>query len=376
MDSTHDSAPAAFLSYVRFEDEHNNGRITEFRKYLSSEVRTQTGEAFPIFQDREDIQWGEQWEDRVKQSINQVTLLIPVITPSFFRSDPCRSELTLFLERERELKRNDLILPLYYVDTPLINDPSKRTNDELAQAIASRQYADWRKLRFKSYSSPEVGEELEKLAIQIRKAIERTVSSRELELLQAEQRDEATALKPLVEEKGLVEGQEAAQQSASILAQIAETMSTSTEAVNKLVERISGGPQDRNLASLMAASINSGSLKIEGLVSKLDENIDTINAFCSGYVLELDPAIDDDRVQLKYFRDQFLALSNGLEIGLERVRSVRHSGSKLRISSEVIRANKRRAKALNAIIASMQNFYEFCVAAIKEIDSKLDPSTK
>ena len=47
--------PAAFMSYVRFEDEHEGGRLTEFRERLSAEVQMQTGEEFPIFQDRNDI---------------------------------------------------------------------------------------------------------------------------------------------------------------------------------------------------------------------------------------------------------------------------------------------------------------------------------
>ncbi|WP_172900054.1 hypothetical protein [Bradyrhizobium erythrophlei] len=48
----------AFLSYVRSDDDHDGGRITAFRKRLEGEVRMQTGQAFEIFQDRNDISWG------------------------------------------------------------------------------------------------------------------------------------------------------------------------------------------------------------------------------------------------------------------------------------------------------------------------------
>ena len=48
----------AFMSYVRSDDEHENGRLTEFCKRLSGEVRMQTGEEFHIFQDRSDIASG------------------------------------------------------------------------------------------------------------------------------------------------------------------------------------------------------------------------------------------------------------------------------------------------------------------------------
>jgi hypothetical protein len=53
--------PVAFLSYVHSDDKY--GRLTEFRQYLSDEVRMQIGEEFPIFQDR-DIQWEQNWQER------------------------------------------------------------------------------------------------------------------------------------------------------------------------------------------------------------------------------------------------------------------------------------------------------------------------
>jgi parallel beta-helix repeat protein len=168
----------AFLSYVRFEDQHNDGRLSEFRERLSVEVRAQTGDEFPIFQDRNDIKWGQNWQERIEDSIDKVTFLIPIIMPSFFNSPPCRSELERFLEREKQLKRNDLILPVYYIDTPLLNIEDKRAKDELAKIIIERQFADWRELRFEPFTSPVVGKTLAKLATQIRDALERTENLR------------------------------------------------------------------------------------------------------------------------------------------------------------------------------------------------------
>ena len=165
--------PAAFMSYVHSDD--NRGRLTEFRERLGDEVRVQIGEEFLIFQDRKDILWGQNWKKRIEESLDEVTFLIPIITPSFFNSPACSDELQRFLEREKELGRNDLVLPIYYVDCPLLNDKEKRAGDELAQAIADHQYADadWRDLRFEPFTSPQVGKTLEKLAVQIRDALER-----------------------------------------------------------------------------------------------------------------------------------------------------------------------------------------------------------
>ena len=91
--------PVAFMSYVRLDDAHEDGRLSEFRKRLSAEVKMQTGDEFPIFQDRNDIHWGQNWKERLEDSLDEVTFLIPIITPSFFNSQACRAEFERFLNR-------------------------------------------------------------------------------------------------------------------------------------------------------------------------------------------------------------------------------------------------------------------------------------
>ena len=156
---------AAFMSYVHSDDKY--GQLTTFRERLSDEVQMQIGAEFTIFQDRKDIKWGQNWRERIENSIDEITFLIPIITPSFFNSEACRAELNRFIEREKKLGRNDLILPVYFVETPLLNDAA---GDELAEVIASRQYEDWRELRFEPFTNPQVGRALAKLAVQIRNA--------------------------------------------------------------------------------------------------------------------------------------------------------------------------------------------------------------
>jgi len=160
------------MSYVHSDD--NRGRLTEFRERLGDEVHMQIGEEFSIFQDRKDILWGQNGEARIKESLDEVTFLILIITPSFFKSQPCRDELQRFLEREKELGRDDLVLSVYYVDCPLLNDKENRTGNELAQAIFDHhQYEDWRDMRFEPFTSPQVGKTLARLAVQIRDALDR-----------------------------------------------------------------------------------------------------------------------------------------------------------------------------------------------------------
>jgi parallel beta-helix repeat protein len=162
-------APAAFLSYVRSDDDHEEGQIRLLQSRLEGEVRMQLGrDDFHIFLDREDIGWGENWRRRIESSLDAVTLLIPVLTPAFFASPECRREVERFLERERELGRDDLVLSIYYLSAAELEEAERREGDELARTLAQRQHADWRSLRFEPLTSPVVRQRLAQLAGRMR----------------------------------------------------------------------------------------------------------------------------------------------------------------------------------------------------------------
>ena len=130
----------------------------------------QTGDKFPIFQDREDILVGEQWRVRIRTAIDGATLLVAVITPSYLRSEACREEVSLFAARERSLGRDDLIVPILYVASPGLADQ----DDEIAQLLSSRQYVDWTTHRFEDPQSNDVRRAIARLAKQIVRALERS----------------------------------------------------------------------------------------------------------------------------------------------------------------------------------------------------------
>jgi hypothetical protein len=160
--------PVAFMSYARFDDQHDDGWITGFREQLSAEVRAQTGNDFAIFQDRDGIAWGQNWQRRIDEALDTVTLLLVIITPSFFGSQACRDEVRKFLDRERALGRDDLILPVYYISTREMDNLGARQADDIARVLASRQLADWRGLRFEPITSPQVRQAIAKLADRMR----------------------------------------------------------------------------------------------------------------------------------------------------------------------------------------------------------------
>ncbi|MFO1433951.1 MAG: hypothetical protein U1F76_28295 [Candidatus Competibacteraceae bacterium] len=93
------------------------------------------------------------------------------ISPSFFASPECRREVERFIEREKALNRNDLILPVYYLEYPSLSDEAAAQHDPLVRLFSNRQYADWCGLRFTSLNSKTVRQAMAGLAQRIRDAI-------------------------------------------------------------------------------------------------------------------------------------------------------------------------------------------------------------
>lgn len=148
-----DKIPLGFFSYVHADDTHDHGQLQAIARRLQGEVRAQSGRDFPIFIDRESLKWGQAWRARIRKSLDEVTFLIPVLTPSYFLSEACREEFLKFREREERRERNDLILPIYYIECPILEDAALRANDPIAKALWERQYKDWRPLRHQRLDS-------------------------------------------------------------------------------------------------------------------------------------------------------------------------------------------------------------------------------
>jgi hypothetical protein len=141
--------PVAFLSYAHADDDETDGAVSSLHHLLSQELRLQSAGTFLLFRDRNDLQWGEAWRQVINETLDSAALLVAVISPSFFASDECRRELDRFLVRELQLGRRDLILPIYWIDTSILEDEAERQGDELGEYLAGRQYTDGRSWRFR-----------------------------------------------------------------------------------------------------------------------------------------------------------------------------------------------------------------------------------
>lgn len=165
----------AFLSYTRMDDEYFGGAITSLKRLLELGVRVVTGDrTFSIFQDVDGIEFGQKWKPRLAAAISASRFLIPIVTPLFFTSDPCRDELKQFVEHEKSLGREDLILPIYFVTAPVLERPELLKDDELAREIGSRQRYDWRVQADLPPDDPQIRRSVRQLAQSIASAIART----------------------------------------------------------------------------------------------------------------------------------------------------------------------------------------------------------
>ncbi len=81
-------------------------------KYLTEELGYQPN----LFVDREEIDYGEQWVERLKEGLKHSKTLVPIYTAEYFQSDWCIREHNYFTSRLDKLKMKqinyDMIIPV------------------------------------------------------------------------------------------------------------------------------------------------------------------------------------------------------------------------------------------------------------------------
>ena len=291
----------AFLSYVRSDDIHDEGRITTLRRKLAEEIHIQTGKEFHIFQDREDIFAGQRWHVSIKDSINNTTLLIAIITPSFLKSDACREEVRLFIEREHQLGRNDLMIPILYVETPGLSN----ARDEIAKDLNNRQNYDWTNLRFEDLKSNAARRKIAHLASQIIKAGERSKQSIEppsiYEQMSKEDREDEPGFLEL-----LAGAEEAMPNFINTIYALAETLRYVSEDTRKATEEIDSAKQSNKPSSVVLSIFHHLSKRLNDPVSQMEDLVedylDELTRVSGGInvLVELVATIDTDEIRIAH----------------------------------------------------------------------------
>jgi hypothetical protein len=154
-----------FWSYVRADDEADLGRISRLAKDVVDQYEMHSGDTIELFVDVENIKLGEDWRDKIQKSLSTAVFFIPVITPRYFLSSACVSELREFSRGAKRLGVDELIIPLIYVEVPDFDN--ENSDNEMIKLVKSFQYKDWRDLRYADVNSEEYRRGVSELALRL-----------------------------------------------------------------------------------------------------------------------------------------------------------------------------------------------------------------
>jgi hypothetical protein len=140
-----------FWSYVHADDQADSGRISRLANDIKDQYQMLTGDTITLFLDKDAIKWGDIWRDEISSNLASTAFLIPVLTPRYFMSPECRSELQYVARKATDLGLKNIILPLLYVDVPALHEETPV--DDLIALVCTFQREDWRDLRFLDITS-------------------------------------------------------------------------------------------------------------------------------------------------------------------------------------------------------------------------------
>src|SRR5437762_3156966 len=99
-----------FLSYAHSDDIANEW-VPKFVQSMGNIFKEITGQDLKLFLDVREITTAQLWEERIRTSLEQSTLLVALLSPAYFVSDWCCKEWDYFQTLETE-KRQQYGLPV------------------------------------------------------------------------------------------------------------------------------------------------------------------------------------------------------------------------------------------------------------------------
>ncbi|MEU4248690.1 toll/interleukin-1 receptor domain-containing protein [Amycolatopsis sp. NPDC026612] len=139
-----------FVSYAHKDDDSSYGRVKKLAEGIADTYASLTGLEVGIFFDTESIRLGENWRDRIRAGLNNATVLLAFISPSYLRSPACREELASFFAFLPSREGRKLVIPILLFPQDRID--RLFPNDEQWSDIKQLQWKDASDLR-----SEEVG---------------------------------------------------------------------------------------------------------------------------------------------------------------------------------------------------------------------------
>jgi hypothetical protein len=124
-----------FISYHRPDNADYTDVVDRLKSEIAARYAAETGRALDIFLDRESIGWGEDWRTKIRGSVLEATVFLPVITMRYFQSDACAEELNMFHENAQQLGVTELILPIVLAGSTQISADHENSLVRLIDAL-------------------------------------------------------------------------------------------------------------------------------------------------------------------------------------------------------------------------------------------------
>lgn len=117
MSATRTTDPIAFLSYASEDNTPppRGGAVFDLADRLERATQAYVPN-FRIVRDKAALEWGRLWPGELEALVDESTVFLPVVSPRYLDSVGCRRELTRFQEYAERIGRQDLILPINFVE--------------------------------------------------------------------------------------------------------------------------------------------------------------------------------------------------------------------------------------------------------------------
>jgi hypothetical protein len=139
------SRPVVCLSYAY--PDNKDLFVSQLADRLGRELQVQFGEPINVIWDEHRLRPDAKWSEEAGKWLQLASFLVPVVSPSYFRSDVCRKDFEVFLEREQRTGRT-LIFPVRFVATGESEDSAAQSQPAWVQGLRRHKVFDLRLYRF------------------------------------------------------------------------------------------------------------------------------------------------------------------------------------------------------------------------------------
>lgn len=356
-----------FWSYTHADDEADSGRVAELARDIAAQYEMLTGESIDVFLDRDALEWGNAWQEKVDESLATVAFFVPVLTPRYFLRPECRRELRTFAAQAERLGLSELLMPVLYVDVPALRDDEP--SDELIALVKNYQWANWTDLRFKERESCEYRRGVADLAARLVAANEEAAKTPlsppvPTQLVSLDEDDEPGLMDRMADaEEALPNWTKTITEIGQVIEQLGELMQAASTQMEDADKRGKGFAGRLTVARKLAGDLNSSADNIIDLGNRFAQELALVDSGIRA-IIDLAPnsaaTNTEERAQIEEFFTSIRELSAASDEGLEKVALMINEMTPLQQMSRDLREPLKRMKqGLTATVEGRQIITEW-----------------